>query len=168
MDLFFAFLQKGGAAYGYLLQHPLFLLSCFLHLGIATITDLKYMKIPNKLNGIFLGINSILFVLYPLFMGDGERAVAALIGGLCAFLLLLVPAVITGFQMAGDIKCVGVFGLALGGYGLVPFFALALLLNIATNLTLISVKKKEKKAVIPFAPFFLMAFAICIGVPILN
>lgn len=127
---------------------------------VATYTDIATMKIPNKLNALFAVTTTVLFAILPLINGDWRFALNSLLGGVAGFILLLIPAVVTGFKMAGDIKFIGAFGIAIGIQGIVPFLLLASALNLGTNGILIAFKKSNMKKTIPFAPFFLAAFLI--------
>ena len=127
-------------------SHVLFLLTAFLL--IATYTDLKSYKIPDKLNGFFFILR---FVIIPV-IGFG---IADILGAIFAFVTLMIPAMIKNHKMGGDIKCLTVVGLYVGIY-LVPFFLIfsCIYFILYTGLGLIVGKSPR---VLPFAPFFLLS-----------
>lgn len=147
-----------------LMQMPVVLLSLVLLSGVAAFVDFKTLKIPNKLNVVILIVNTCVFIIGPILAGKEEAwsyASSHLLSGAFLFLLFLGVAIATGFKMAGDIKFVGSFGIALGWIAF-PFLGLALIFNLLTNLTVIKLKKKTISNIIPFAPFFFMSFVTII------
>ena len=134
-------------------------------LGTAVFFDIKELRIPNYLNLSLLIINTAIFILVPL-VKQGTAAFSEigphLFSGLFGFILFLLIAMKTKFKMAGDIKFIGAFGICLG-WSIFLFIALACLLNIITNLTIIKLKKRSFDNVIPFAPFFAASFIILLA-----
>lgn len=132
---------------------------------IAAYIDFKYLKIPNKLNAAIAIVNSSYFIAYPLIFGDASSRFESLVhlgSGVFGFLLFLSIAMGTGFKMAGDIKFIGAFGIALG-WGILPFIGLSCVINVMTNLTIIRIKKLDLTNIVPFAPFFAVSY-ILLGV----
>lgn len=128
-----------------LYDNPLFLIVLTLFLGIATYTDIKTMKIPNKLNGIF-------FVVRLLLIPVIGFAVSDVLGALFTFIVLIIPAIIKMHKMGGDIKCLTVVGLYVGIY-LAPLFLVMTIIYFWLYAGICLLFKKKLKN-IPFAPFF--------------
>lgn len=168
MNQLLDFIFKGLESFSTIASFPILLVMLLVFLGYATYTDLKHLKIYNKFNGVVALINIGIFVVLPAMDGNVKLALIHLLGGLIGFLALLIPSVATGFQMAGDIKFVGGFALAIGAYAVVPFILTASVINIATNLFLIKVKGKNLDNIIPFAPFFTLSFIALTALSILN
>lgn len=141
-------------------DYPWLLAWLSLMISLACISDLKTLKIPNKLNAVLLSGNILLFVLPVLLKGEFRSGLDYLLSAGLGFIVLLLPAVFTGFKMAGDIKFVGALGFAFNPEGMIAFLLLSIVLNLVTNSTLIALKKKTYEAVIPFAPFFAGSFIL--------
>jgi len=146
------------------INEPVVLVWLILSLLIVTYTDVKTLKIPNKVNGFIAIVNIIIFVLIPLIQGDWQSSLTSMGSALIGFVVLLIPSVVTGFNMAGDIKFIGAFGFALTPISMFLFLGVSLVTNIFTNGSLIIMKKKTYDDVIPFAPFFLISFLMLIGI----
>lgn len=127
-------------------SNELLVLLLLIFLSIATYTDIKELKIPNKLN---LGFFILRLVIIPLV----GLSIQNFIGGFLGFLFLLIPAMITMHKMGGDIKCIGVVGFYLGGYTTGLFIAVSCIYTITYFIYKIAVKKQIGN--FPFAPFFL-------------
>lgn len=121
-------------------------------LAIATYTDLQSMKIPDKLNIAFFVIRLILIPFVGFSIGN-------IVGALVGFFVLLIPAMIRMHKMGGDIKCMAVAGLYLGGYVTPIFIALSCAVFAITLLVMVKLRKVKA---IPFAPFFLASHIILI------
>ena len=126
-----------------------------VYLAIATITDIKSMKIPNKLNVGFLIIRLLLIPV----IGFSLSSVA---GAVIGFLALFIPAMVLMHKMGGDIKCIAVTGLFLGGWTMPIFIGTTCLLGLIY--TIVKFIKTKSKKNIPFAPFFLLAHIVLIVV----
>lgn len=163
MNQILDFVHKGLESFSMIASSPILLVMLLVFLGYATYTDLKHLKIYNKFNVVVALVNLGIFVIAPAMDGNVKLAIIHLLGGLIGFSALLIPSVITGFQMAGDIKFIGAFGLAIGAYAIVPFVLIASVINIITNLFLIKVKGKNLDNIIPFAPFFALSFIVLIA-----
>lgn len=144
------------------MSHPVIFGLLLVFCGIASYTDVKGLRIPNKLNGVLALFNLVVFVVVPIINGDGSFALQSAFGGVVGFLALLIPAVATGFKMAGDIKFIGAFGLAIGGLGIIPFLLLSCLLNLVVNLSLVFFKLQKPGHILPFAPFFFASYLLSI------
>lgn len=145
-------------------QTPWLLIWLITMMTLACVSDVRHMKIPNKLNALLLAGNLLLFVLAPLIQGDFKVAGLAVASAALGFTVLLIPAVATGFKMAGDIKFIGALGFALTPLSMIAFLLLAIVFNASTNGWLIYTKRKSFEAVIPFAPFFAASFILMQGV----
>lgn len=131
-----------------LYNNPFFLITLTVFLGIATYTDLKNMKIPDKLNGAFFLVR---FLLIPV-IGFGF---ADVMGAIFSFIAMMIPAMIKMHKMGGDIKCLTVVGLYVGIY-LAPFFLILTCIYFLLYSGVCMVAKKKIKNV-PFAPFFFVS-----------
>lgn len=160
MQQIILFFTEGLQSIDRTIQQPFVFLMLIAFFAVATYTDIKELRIPNKLNLALVLINLVVFVIYPVVNGDGSFAAQSVVGGLVGFLGLLIPAVITGFSMAGDIKFIGALGLAIGGQGIVPFLLLSCLINLVINISLVKFKIKEPGHVLPFAPFFFASYLL--------
>lgn len=120
----------------------------FLFLGIATFTDIKKMKIPDKLNGVFFLTR---FALLPL-IGFGWGNIG---GAVIAFVSLMIPAMVKAHKMGGDIKCLTVMGLYLGLPLTIPFILLSCLYLAVYSFGGIPFGRPLRT--LPFAPFFLLS-----------
>lgn len=144
-------LQDMGTIYGnfYLVA----ILTIFL--GIATYTDIKSLKIPNKLN---LAFGIIAIAIMPIMDYSTFEIISRITGSIVGFFALLIPAMIKMHQMGGDIKAMTVIGLFIGVFNIPIFLALACITAVAY----IFIRFKQGKLVgnVPFAPFFLVSHSI--------
>jgi len=127
-----------------------------IFLGIASYTDIKSLKIPNKLNLTFGIIAVLVFVIYEYSWMDISLH---LIGATFGFFALLIPAMIRMHKMGGDIKAITVVGLFIG-IEIMPFF---LAISCITALIYIVFRYFILKKIggnMPFAPFFLLTHFI--------
>ena len=124
-----------------------------LFLVIASYFDIKYLKIPNKLNLSFFVIR---FALIPIIGFSMDN----IYGFLFAFLIFLIPAMIANKPMGGDIKAFSVIGLYLGFKTTI----LSLIIIIVISIIYMTIKKFIYKDIndIPLAPFFLLSILILI------
>lgn len=134
--------------------NPLILIILTLYLSIATYTDVKTMKIPDKLNGFFFLVR---LILIP-FIGFSFTDVA---GALFSFVVMMIPAMIKMHKMGGDIKCLSVVGLYVGIY-LAPLFLVLTCVFFILYAGLSAIARKKMKNV-PFAPFFLLSHLTLMG-----
>lgn len=116
-------------------------------LTVATITDIRALKIPNKLNGLFFVIRLILIPIIGFSFGN-------VLGAGIGFFLLLIPAMIKMHKMGGDIKCMTVVGFYLGAYITPLFIALTCIYGFIYSISMLLITKKKSN--MPFAPFFLL------------
>lgn len=130
----------------------------FAFLAVLTavfFTDLDTMEIPNGFS-IFIAVLAVAsFFLFP-NIGILERGIGALAVSLP---MLLISLCVKGAFGGGDIKLMGAVGLFLGWkLNLFAFFVSILLGGIYAAALLI-IKKKDKKAQIPFGPFLAVGTA---------
>jgi leader peptidase (prepilin peptidase)/N-methyltransferase len=152
---------------------PAFLLFGWLLLVVAVI-DLRTRRIPNRLTYPLTPALIVLLVVAGLLEGTPGAAVRALLGGLVAFLVLLVLALINPRGMGmGDVKLAGFIGLGLGylSWGHVwlglftGFFGGGV---IAGGLVLLG--RRSRKDHIPFGPWLAVGalVALLAGRPIID
>ena len=116
---------------------------------IITVSDLKYMLIPDKILLVFAGIFLVERVFIPLTPWWDS-----LLGAVIGFSLLLVIAVVSkGGMGGGDIKLFAVLGLVVGTKTVLLAFFLATFYGALFGLVgmLLNIVKKRKP--IPFGPF---------------
>lgn len=116
---------------------------------IITVSDIKYMIIPDKVLLVFAGLFLILRIVFPL-----DPWWNPIIGGAVGFLLLLLIAIASKGQMGGgDIKLFAVLGILLGWkYVLLALF-FATFLGGTIGIVLLATGKVTRKQTIPFGPF---------------
>ena len=103
-----------GARIGLDWALPGFLLFAWL-LVVVAIIDVRTRKIPNRLMYPLIPTLLVLMVAAALLSGVPERAIGAVVGGVAAFVVLLVLALIQPRGMGmGDVKLAGFIGIALG------------------------------------------------------
>jgi leader peptidase (prepilin peptidase) / N-methyltransferase len=126
---------------------------------IISISDFKYMLIPNNILLFFLPIILILRLLFPLH-SIGSHLLGAAVGG---GLILLIVIVSRGGMGAGDAKLFFLCGLVLGfHYTLLGLF-IACLLGSLVGGTLLLLKIVKRKQPIPFGPFLALGTLITYG-----
>lgn len=135
-----SFLNSLSSVYG----NKVAVITVLIFLTIASYTDIKSMKIPNKVNILFLLSRFLIISFLPLTL-------SSLAGGLLAFVVPLIPAIVLMHKMGGDIKCLTVLGLFVGGYNTI------LMLALSSMYGLIYIILFNKKGNISFAPFFLIS-----------
>jgi leader peptidase (prepilin peptidase)/N-methyltransferase len=113
----------------------------------ATVVDLKYRIIPDKLNlaGLLFGM-PFLFVSREAFFSG---AAGFLVGG---GLLLLVAVVSRGGMGGGDIKLAAVIGLYLGWEHLLLALFLAFIAGGTVGILMLLLRLKKMKDTLPFGP----------------
>jgi len=129
-------------------ENPLLVAVLLLFLLIATITDVRSLKIPNSLNGTFFLLR---FFLIPWIGFSWEH----LGGAMIAFFTLLIVGMIKNHKMGGDIKCLTVVGFYLGAPLIIPFILLSCV--YLSLYTFLSFMFRKKTKLLPFAPFFFIS-----------
>jgi len=130
-------------------------------LTIAAI-DYKTMIIPNG-TVIALIVIGVLYtvarIIFPQEFVLSITWLEALIGFFAASLPLFLVAVLSkGGMGGGDIKLMAAAGLFLGWKGVLVAMIVGSLIGAIVSLTLIAMKKKKRKDLIPFGPF------LCLGI----
>jgi leader peptidase (prepilin peptidase)/N-methyltransferase len=113
-----------------------------LYIIVASITDIKEKKIFDKLNYSFLLLRIIAIPIYPI-----QRT--HIVGFIAAFFIVLIPAMIKGRQMGGDIKFAAVLGAWIGDDSIFASILIACVFFVLFAF----VGKKKKDDMIPFGPF---------------
>ncbi|NGQ94318.1 prepilin peptidase [Brevibacillus sp. SYP-B805] len=115
---------------------------------IVSISDIVYRRIPNAVLLVFLPILLILRLFF-----HPQPFLAYVIGGAVGFLVLFLIAVIKpGAIGMGDVKLLGVLGLAVGWQALVVTLFLSSLLGLLLGIGLMLAGKVKWKGSIPFGP----------------
>ncbi|WCK56932.1 A24 family peptidase (plasmid) [Aneurinibacillus sp. Ricciae_BoGa-3] len=126
-----------------------------LFLAIASYTDIKALKIPDKVNIVFFVLR---LILIP-FIGF---SISNITGALFGFFILLIPAMIKMHQMGGDIKAMAVIGFYLGFF-ITPLFV-ALSCTYGMMYIIIKCLFRKTVGIMPFAPCFLLAHLTIFGI----
>ncbi len=138
---------------GWQLSTIVFLLT-FSILIVVSVIDYRYMIIPDSMVvSIFvLGVaNTLLTGAY----------IDHIIGLFAVSSILFLIAVITKGKMGGgDIKLMAAAGLLLGWKGILMALMLGSVVGSVIGLTLMAMKKIEKKQMIPFGPFLCLGIAV--------
>ncbi|WP_091228356.1 prepilin peptidase [Fontibacillus panacisegetis] len=119
---------------------------------MITVSDLKYMLIPNRILLVFTPFFLVLRLLYPLesiwlhFWG-------AIAGG---GVLLFIVVITRGGMGSGDVKLFCLLGWVLGLYNIIPAFIIACLIGSVVGGGLMLFKLIKPKQPIPFGPFLLI------------
>lgn len=115
---------------------------------ILTVSDIKYMLIPNSLLLFFVTIFIVYRTIYPL-----DQWYASLLGAAVGFfLVMLIILVSRGGMGAGDMKLLGVLGILLGVKLTLLTFFLATLIGTIVSLLLLAFKVIKRKEPFPFGP----------------
>jgi len=125
-------------------------------LTLATITDINYFIIPNKLLIFFMGLFIVIKVLHPL-----DTWYDSLLGFLISYLLILLLIILSrGGMGAGDMKFLAVIGFLTGTKIALLGFMFAILLGGLYGIYLLIIKRKNKSNYIPFGPFISIGILI--------
>lgn len=125
-------------------------------LMILFVTDISYMRIPNKILLFFLPLLIIMRILSPL-----DPWYNSIIGAVVGYVLVALIIIFSkGGMGAGDMKLLGVLGIVLGlGKVLLTFFIAALIGAIIGGI-LMALGKLNRKQPIPFGPYIIVATII--------
>ena len=130
-------------------------------LTIAAI-DYKTMIIPNGTVIALIiigGLYTVARIIFPQEFVISITWLEALIGFFAASVPLFLVAVLSkGGMGGGDIKLMAAAGLFLGWKGVLVAMIAGSLIGAIVSLTLIALKKKKRKDMIPFGPF------LCLGI----
>ena len=156
---------------------PGFLLFTWL-LIVVSIIDIQTRKIPNRLTYPLTPALLALMIGAALLAGEPRRAVTVVIGGVAAFLVLLVLALIQPKGMGmGDVKLAGFIGIGLGylGYAHVVLGIFGgFLVGGVGGIALVAARAASGGAVrnqkIPFGPYLAIGalLTLLFGQPIIE
>ncbi|HLR52543.1 MAG TPA: prepilin peptidase [Candidatus Avamphibacillus sp.] len=125
-------------------------------LMIIFVTDITYMLIPNKILLFFLPLFAFMRIISPL-----DPWYDALIGAGLGFVLLASIIILSkGGMGGGDMKLFAVLGIVLGWKGTLLTLFLASFLGAIFGLFLITINKVNRKQLIPFGPYIVIAALI--------
>src|SRR5699024_2426017 len=125
-------------------------------LMIVFVTDITYMLIPNKILLFFLPLFAFMRIISPL-----DPWYDALIGAGLGFVLLASIIILSkGGMGGGDMKLFAVLGIVLGWKGTLLTLFLASFLGAIFGLFLITINKVNRKQLIPFGPYIVIAALI--------
>lgn len=125
--------------------------------------DVQERKIPNALLGSLIGVRVVLWGMKAVFTEIPERGqliYQSLYTCILLLALLFVAMIAKGGFGYGDVKLLTVMSLFLDYGMLMSVILTALLAALACALYLMAVKKTDRKAAIPFAPFFYFGFVL--------
>lgn len=129
--------------------YPAIVLAVSIYALTATYSDIKSLRIRDDVNFAMI----IFGIGFNSFFSTGTGGALSAIAG---FLTLLIPAVIVGAQMGGDIKFFTGLGAWLGIDALIPILLIAVIVFV-TYAALTGAKKREA---MPFAPFLSAGIAV--------
>ena len=123
-----------------------------------TLSDIKQMRIPNKL--LLTGLVArVILVPIEFLLSNADALLSLKSAGIAALFALIVTigcALISkGSLGMGDIKLICLLGLFLGTEGLFYASFLSILIAFFAAIGLLLFKKKKRKDTIPFAPYIL-------------
>lgn len=166
-----------GARIGLDWALPGFLLFAWLLVVVAVI-DVQTRKIPNRLTYPLTPALLVLMVAAALLSGNPQWAITSLVGGLVAFVVLLLIALLPGGGMGmGDVKLAGFIGIGLGylGYGFVALgifggFVVGGLAGIVFVVARLIGGGEFRRQKIPFGPYLAAGalLALLVGEPLLD
>lgn len=147
-------------------------------LVVVAVIDVRTRKIPNRLTYPLTPALLVLLVGAALLSGQPNRALTAVIGGVAAFVVLLILALVQPRGMGmGDVKLAGFIGIGLGyislGYVAIGIFG-GFLLGAIGGVVVIVGKAVQKGPLrgqmIPFGPYLAAGalLALLVGGPIIE
>lgn len=127
---------------------------------IVTVSDIRYMRIPNAVLLAFLPPLLLLRLLEPDGRSYAEYALGAIAGG---GVLLLVALLSRGGMGMGDVKLLALIGLALGWKGALLTLLLGSFAGTAAGLVLLLRRRSKLRQPMPFGPFLMLGALIAYG-----
>ncbi|MCM3750068.1 prepilin peptidase [Paenibacillus pasadenensis] len=127
---------------------------------IITVSDIRYMRIPNAVLLAFLPMLLALRLLNPDGRSYIEYFAGAAIGG---GVLLAISLLSRGGVGMGDVKLLALFGLVLGWKGVLLALMLGSLAGTIGGLLLVLIRKGKAKEPIPFGPYLSLGALIAYG-----
>lgn len=128
-------------------------------------TDLRTMRIPNKILLIGVGYRAILLIaeLFTIQPGLQGTLVSELIAAVALFMAAFLCRILVHNSVGGgDIKMMAVMGLFLGLNGIWNALMLSFIIMFVAALSLLVLKKKKKNDALPFAPAVLAGTVITV------
>lgn len=120
---------------------------------ILFVTDMAYMRIPNKILLFFLPLIIILRIVAPL-----DPWYNAILGAVVGYVLVALIIILSkGGMGAGDMKLLGVLGIFLGLAKVLVTFFVAALIGALVGGAFMLVGKVKRKQAIPFGPYLIVA-----------
>ncbi|NDI35403.1 prepilin peptidase [Chengkuizengella sediminis] len=126
---------------------------------IITISDLKYMIIPNKVLLFFLPFLFIARILFP-SQSIWYYVLGFFVGG---GILLLLAIISRGGMGMGDVKLFALYGFIIGFDRILLALFVASVIGMIVGFTLIILKKVQRKQPIPFGPYLALGTLIMYG-----
>ncbi|MDP5274303.1 prepilin peptidase [Chengkuizengella axinellae] len=126
---------------------------------IITVSDLKYMIIPNNVLLFFLPFFIITRFLFP-SLPIWHYVVGFFVGG---GILLLLAIVSRGGMGMGDVKLFAIYGFVLGYQQILFALFIASVIGSLVGISLILFKKVQRKQPIPFGPYLALGTLITYG-----
>ena len=124
---------------------------------VVSIIDIDTRKIPNRLIYPLTPALLVLMVATAVLVGQPRRALDVVIGGIGAFVVLLIIALIQPRGMGmGDVKLAGFIGIALGylGIGMVVLGIFGgFLVGGVVSIALLVTGARGRRDMIPFGPY---------------
>ena len=139
-----------------LLPYKLLILFILHLLLIATISDIYFMIIPNRLLIIFFFLSILLIPWLPP-LSISERLIGLMLG---LVLPVLILALTKGGLGAGDVKLFMLLGWLLGGRSLLHLMIFACATGLLGFLFLSLFRKTERPSLLPFAPFIFAGYLL--------
>ncbi|WP_042146554.1 A24 family peptidase [Paucisalibacillus sp. EB02] len=125
-------------------------------LVIITVSDIKYMLIPNKILLFFLPFFIIMRVIQP-----HDPWWSPIVGAIIGFgIIAIIIFVSRGGMGAGDMKLFAVLGIVLGTKNVLLAFFLSCLIGSVVGIVLLATKIINRKQPVPFGPYIVIATLI--------
>lgn len=125
-------------------------------LMIVTVSDIRYMVIPNRILFFYVPIFIFLRIVHPL-----HPWWSFIIGGIVGYVVVAIIILISkGGMGAGDMKLLAVSGIVLGVKNVLLAFFIASLTGAVIGGFLLLLKKIEKKQPIPFGPYIVIGVVV--------
>jgi prepilin signal peptidase PulO-like enzyme (type II secretory pathway) len=156
IDNLMAFVDQG---LNRMYEHSFVTIVFTLFLVVAAYTDIKTLKIPDRLNILFF-LSRLAFIPIMGFALDH------LIGAFIGFVSLFIPAMVKMHKMGGDIKIATIIGLFAGLAFIPAFLMLAILYQFIFTWAGFAFGKRY--GMLPFAPFFLASHLTWIAIYYMN
>lgn len=125
-------------------------------LMIVTVSDIRYMIIPNRILLFYVPIFIFLRMIHPL-----DPWWSSIIGGILGYVMIAIIIFISkGGMGAGDMKLLAVSGIVLGMQTILLAFLIACLTGAIVGGFLLLIKKIKRNQPIPFGPYIVIGIVI--------